>query len=188
MGIFALKRVTSSGAISLDLVSMMIPSEFISIYFNAHHLASISNTSEYLQSPGSSYLQALIAFIPKQLNETKWDPASWYARAYFPDYADSGGGLAFGIIPEAIINWGLISIVFQSLIVVIIYKIAYSYACRNRSFGANFWVLFYLFCISNIYNVVRSQSFSIISGLFFGFLLPFFLLFFLSRIRFRLNN
>jgi oligosaccharide repeat unit polymerase len=183
LGIFALKRVTSDGTTSLNLVSIVIPSEFIFIYRNAHHLASISNTTEFVQSPGSSYLQALISFIPMQLNEGKWDPATWYVKEYFSDYLDAGGGLAFGIIPEAIINWGLASIVFQSAILVIIFRIANTYAYRSQFIGSNFWVIFYLFCISQIYNVIRYQSFSIISGSFFGFVVPFFLLLLISRVR-----
>lgn len=188
MGIFAFKRVSSGDAISFDLIGILIPGEFVFIYSNALHLVSIYSTSEFMQPPGSSYLQALIAFIPKQFNEGKWDPSTWYVKEYFPAYAEAGGGLAFGIIPEAIINWGLISIIFQALIIVIIFKIAYSYACMNRSSGPNVWVVFYLFSFSQIYQVIRSQSFSIIGGLFLGFVVPFLMLLVLSRIGFRSNH
>lgn len=95
MGIFAFKRVVSDVAISFDLLSIMIPSEFIFVYHNALHLALISSTPDFVQPPGSSYLQSLIAFIPKQVNADKWDPASWYVGEYFPDYAEAGGGARF---------------------------------------------------------------------------------------------
>lgn len=183
MGVFAFKRVDSGVALNFNLLNIMIPSEFIMIYRNALHLGSI--TSEFVQPPGSSYLQSLIAFIPKQVNAGKWDPASWYVGAYFSDYAEVGGGLAFGIIPEAIINWGLISMVFQASIISVFFRIAYSYANRNRFFGPNVWVVFYLYCFTQIYQVIRNHSFSIIGGLFLGFVVPFLMLLALNRIRFR---
>jgi oligosaccharide repeat unit polymerase len=185
MGVFSLKRMISDEAISFDLLSIMIPSEFIFVYNNALHLTAISVTPEFVQPPGSSYLQALFAFIPQQFNAGKWDPATWYVGEYFAGYAAAGGGLAFGIIPEAIINWGLISIVFQALIIVIIFRIAYSYAYRNQFLGSNVWVVFYLFCISQIYQVVRNHSFSIISSLGVGFVVPFLLLLMFNRIGLR---
>jgi oligosaccharide repeat unit polymerase len=188
MGIFAFKRVVLDGAINNDLLSVMLPSEFISIYRNALHLTSISNTLDFVHPPGSSYLQSLITFIPKQVNADKWDLASWYVEEYYPGYAEAGGGLAFGIIPEALVNWGLVSIVFQAFVLAIIFRIAYAYAYSNRSYGPNIWVVFYLFCFSQIYQVIRNQSFSIIGGLFLGFVVPYLLLLVFSRIRFKSNN
>lgn len=188
MGVFAFKRVVSDGAISFDLLSIMIPSEFVFIYQNALHFVSISGTSDFVQPPGSSYFQALIAFVPKQINAGKWDPAGWYVGEYFPGYVEQGGGLAFGMIPEAIINWGFISIIFQALVIATIFRIAYSYAYRNRFSGPNIWIVFYLYCFSLIYQEIRSQSFTIISGLFLGFVVPFLLLLVLSRIKFSSNH
>ncbi|MBI5450728.1 MAG: oligosaccharide repeat unit polymerase [Gammaproteobacteria bacterium] len=183
MGLFAYKRANFDGEIDVNVIDILIPSEFIAIYQNALHLMSISGSSDFVQPPGSSYLQSLIAFIPKQINDEKWDLASWYVGEYFPGYAAQGGGLAFGIIPEALINWGIISIVFQAFIVSVVFRVSYVAACRTRSRSPNIWLLFYLFCISNIYNVIRSHSFSIFNGIALGFIVPFLILFLISRIR-----
>lgn len=187
VGLFSLKRESSAQVGSLSLLAILVPGEFVIIYKNALHLISISGTSDFIQPPGSSYLQALIAFIPMQFNEGKWDPASWYVGEYFPLFAETGGGLAFGIIPEAIINWGLISIVFQAFIVAFIFSVAYSYAYRNRFLRSNIWVIFYFYCISLIYHEIRNQSLTFIVGLFNGFVVAFLILLALNRTRFRSN-
>lgn len=165
-GLFTIKRYTGETAISFDLIDFLVPGEFINVYSNAVHLMSLSDS---IRPPGSSYLQALISFVPSYIYPTKWDPASWYVGEYFPVDAAAGGGLAFGIVPEAIINWGLISIVFQAFVIVLIFKKAYSYAYYSKHAMA---IVFYLFCCGSAYQLVRNGSFSIIGGLFFGFIVP----------------
>lgn len=188
IGIFAFKRLDPERVVDVNLLDILIPGEFASVYGNAIHWVSMLGTPDLIEPPTSSYLQSLIAFVPKQFNEEKWDLAGWYVTQYFPEYAEAGGGLAFGIIPEAIVNWGLLSIVFQAFVLSAIFRIAYYSAFANRSRDANIWVLFYLFSFSQIYQVIRSHSFSIISGTVLGFVVPFLLLFLLSRIRFSLKR
>jgi len=181
MNIFSFKRVASYSAMNIGLKNIFIPGEFITIYHNAIHLMSLSRTSNFVQPPGNSYLQSLIAFIPKQFNKGKWDLATWYVGEYFPLYNERGGGCAFGIIPEALVHWGLISIVFQAFIIAATFRIAYFSACRTKFSSSDVRPLFYLFCFSTIYNLIRSNSFSIISSMFLGFIVPFLTLFILSQ-------
>lgn len=184
MGLFAFRRVVSTEAIDVNFLDTMLPSEFLMVHFNAANLLSFYNTSDFIPPPGSSYLQAIISIFPKQLNPEKWDLANWYVNAYFPDFAKIGGGLAFGIIPEALVNWGLFSMAFQAFVVAVILRFAYFSAYRNRYSGLNVWILFYLFCYSQIYQLIRSHSFVIISGLLLGFVIPFIFVYLLNRLRF----
>jgi oligosaccharide repeat unit polymerase len=183
IGVFAFKRIDADRIIDPSLIDILIPGEFISIYGNAIHWASMLGTQDFVAPPSSSYLQSLIAFVPKQFNAEKWDLADWYVTQYFPEYAAAGGGLAFGIIPEAMVNWGLFSVVFQAFIVAFIFRAAYFSAYANRARGANVWVVFYLFSFASIYQVIRSNSFSIISGMVLGFAVPFLILLVLSKFR-----
>jgi oligosaccharide repeat unit polymerase len=173
MHVFSFKRELHFSAASVSLLNILIPAEFIMIYRNAAHLVSMSGTLEFVQPPGNSYLQALTSFIPKQLNEDKFDLSSWYVKEYFPNFADVGGGLAFGFIPEALVNWGLISVVLQAFVIAFIIGVSYKYAQRTKSSGPNIWTLFYLFCFANLYQLIRSESFSIISALILGFIIPY---------------
>jgi oligosaccharide repeat unit polymerase len=183
LGVFSFLRETSTGISDIDWLSVLVPSEFASIYRNAMHLMTLQGTTEFVHSPGNSYLQSLIAFVPKQINEGKWDLATWYVGEYFPDHAAIGGGLAFGIVPEAIVNWGLSSIVFQAFIVAMIFRIAYFSAYKRRDSSPGLMVMFYLYCYSQIYPLIRSDSFAIMNSLILGFVVPFLIVFVLSRIR-----
>lgn len=188
IGLFAFKRLDPERLVDPNLLDILIPGEFVSIYDNAIHWVSMLDTTDIVMPPSSSYLQSLIAFVPSQFNEGKWDLASWYVRQYFPAYAEAGGGRAFGIIPEAIVNWGLLSIVFQAFVIAFLFRQAYFSALANRAFGSNVWVIFYLFSFSHIYQVIRAHSFAIISGLILGFVVPFLILFIYSRIRWSLGR
>ena len=188
IGVFAFKRLDPERVVDPSLLDILIPGEFVSIYANAVHWASMLGTQDFVAPPTSSYLQSLIAFVPKQFNEGKWDLAGWYVTQYFPEYAEAGGGLAFGIIPEAIVNWGLISIVFQAFVLAFLFRAAYFSAFANRAGGANVWVVFYLFSFAQIYQVIRSHSFSIISGMVLGFVVPFLILLAISKIKFPLGR
>ena len=171
MSLVELERVKNVG--SLTILDVVIPSEFISVFRNAYHIASIEGTPDFLVPPGSSYLQALISFIPKQINQDKWDLNSWYVSSYFPDFHEAGGGLAFGIIPEAIVNYGILSIIFQAFVLALVIRSSLLQANRYTQDRPNIWVILYLFSFSQLYQCIRSDSFAIISGLFYGFLLPF---------------
>lgn len=188
MGVFAFRRVVAGAESSFDILNIFIPSEFIVIYLNALHLVSLSGTPEFVSPPGNSYIQSLVFFIPSQFNDGKWDLAGWYVKQYFSDYAEAGGGLAFGIIPEAIVNWGMLSIVFQAAVIACLFRFSYNCAVANRSRGANVWILFYLLSFSQIYQLIRSHSFAIISGLVLGFAVPFLILFVIGKIRWSLRD
>ena len=183
LGIFSFLREPSIGIADIDWLSVLVPSEFSSIYNNAMHLMTLQGTSGFSDTPGNSYLQSLISFIPKQINVDKWDLATWYVGEYFPGHAAIGGGLAFGMIPEAIVNWGLLSIVFQAFIVALIFRVAYFSAYRKRDAMPGIIVVFYMYCYAQIYTLIRSDSFAIINSLILGFVVPFLIVFVLSRIR-----
>jgi len=183
LGVFSFLREATFGFSNIDWLSVLVPSEFASIYNNAMHLMTIHATSDFVEAPGSSYLQSLIAFVPMQINEGKWDLATWYVGEYFPEHAALGGGLAFGLIPEAIVNWGLLSIVFQAFIVALIFRVAYFSAYKRRDSKPGLMIMFYIYCYSQIYALVRSDSFVIINSLILGFVIPFLIMFVLSRIR-----
>jgi oligosaccharide repeat unit polymerase len=183
IGLLAFKRLGSEVLIDPSIMDVLIPGEFMSIYSNAIHWSSILDTPDMVLPPNNSYLQSLISFVPKQLNEGKWDLAGWYVTQYFPEYAKAGGGLAFGIIPEAMVNWGPMSIVFQAFVVALIFRVAQFSAHANRAYTGNVWVVFYLLCFSQIYQLIRSHSFTIVSGFVLGFAVPYIILYFISIFR-----
>lgn len=188
MGGFAIVRSGGLGGGVFGVIDVLLPSEFIAVYRNALYLVTIAGSSDFIVPPGNSYLQALIAFIPQQVNSGKWNPADWYVSTYFPAYKEAGGGLAFGIIPEAIINFGFASIVFQAFIIVATLRIPYLLARRTISDGVNTWILFYFYCFTLIYQMIRSQSFVVFEGLLVGFIIPYLIIFTLGSSKVMRNN
>lgn len=183
MSVFAIIRAGGFGGGTIGLIGVLLPSEFIAVYANALHLISILGTSHYIAPPGNSYLQSLIAFIPQQINPGKWDLSQWYVSTYFPAFKAAGGGLAFGVIPEAIVNFGLPSIVFQAFVIATTLRIPYLFARKYQNSGINFWMLFYLYCFTNIYQMIRTQSFVVFQGILVGFIIPYFIISTIGRRR-----
>ena len=180
MNTFAIMRSGDSSFGDASVAS--IPSEFMSIYRNAVHLISIEGTGEFVNTPGVSYFQSIISFIPKQLYEDKWDLNLWYVTEYFPEYLAEGGGAAFGIIPEAIVNFGLISIVFQAIVIAFVIRVGSLMAYRYSLNRPNLWVLYYLLCFGFIYPMIRSDSFALIGSLFYGFFIPLLIIYLLLKV------
>lgn len=175
MGGFAFFRAGETSGVRV--VDLLVPSEFVVMYRNALHLVVMTAGPDYVPPPGISYIQAFLSFLPKQIYPDKWSLSEWYIAEYFPGAAEAGGGLAFGIVPEAIVNWGLLSMVFQASFLGCLFrtvresaKIATSYADRSVV------LIFYLFCISLSYQVVRGHSFAVVNGFFLGFFIPFLIL------------
>ena len=82
--------------------------EFESLFANAVHLDQVRPTLEKL--PPAFYLADVAAIIPQQLAPfTKIDRADWYVNKFFPEYAQAGGGLAFGTISESVLTGGWLS-------------------------------------------------------------------------------
>lgn len=176
MSLFAVIRASAYGGQYFSLLDFLMPSEFTAIYNNAIHLIYLNSTTDYIAPPGNSYWQALVAFIPQQFNEGKWDLSSWYVSEYFPEYQRAGGGLAFGVIPEAVVNFGIPSIIFQAFIIGVILKLSHRFAVAGRVGGVNVLVVFYIYCFALLYQTIRSESFVILGSLVTGFVIPYVLL------------
>jgi oligosaccharide repeat unit polymerase len=171
---FAFLRVTESGSAPIEAATVLVPSEFLFIFRNAVHLSAVVGTPDFVAPPGTSYLQGLVSFIPKQINPGKWDLSGWYLEAYFPGAAESGSGLAFGIIPEAIVNFGLLSMFLQALLLAVVLNGIRVFAEKARWSGPNIWIVIYLYSFAAIYHLVRTESFALVGGFVLGFVVPYF--------------
>ena len=82
--------------------------EFESLFANAVHLDRERPTLEKL--PTAFYLADVAAIHPAAARPyTKIDRADWYVNKFFPEYAQAGGGLAFGTISESVLIGGWLS-------------------------------------------------------------------------------
>ena len=162
---------------TMHFLDFLVPAEFRMIFLNAIHLISILDTSDYVPPPGNSYLMSLISFIPSQINPDKFSLTNWYVYTYFPEFSESGGGLAFGVIPEAIVNWGVGSIFFQGVASSFIISLFKTLALKNKSNGVNFWSIIFVVSYPSIYQMIRNHSLILVDGFIIGYLFPFIALF-----------
>jgi hypothetical protein len=144
---------------TLALNPFTTATEFESLFGTAIDIDRARRTLEHL--PLQFYFADLTALIPQQiLPFTKIEPASWYVTTFFPEYAASGGGLAFGTIAEAILTGGWPSALTRGAALGICFAAIHRF-CLQRA--DSFWrFVFYLWITTLAYQAFRNTSFSIL--------------------------
>lgn len=108
----------------------------------------------------SLYLVDLLRLIPSQLlGSVKLDPAKWYAQTFYPDYFDSGGGLAFGILSECAAGFGVAEAAIRGLLLGLVFRF-----CRNQLMGRQASVakvFVYVWMLVVCYQCYRDTTYSI---------------------------
>jgi oligosaccharide repeat unit polymerase len=133
--------------------------EFESLFANAVHLDHVRPTLERL--PPAFYLSDFAAVIPQQLAPfTKIDRADWYVNTFFPEYAQAGGGLAFGTISEAVLTGGWLGALAAGA------ALGFCFAKIHRCFvrrASNFWVfVLYVWVTTLSYQSFRNGTFALL--------------------------
>ncbi len=133
--------------------------EFESLFANAVHLDRVRPTIEKL--PPAFYLADFAALIPQQVAPfTKIDRADWYVNKFFPEYAQAGGGLAFGTISEAVLTGGWLSALAAGAALGFCFAKIHRFHVRH---AGNFWVfVFYVWVTTLSYQSFRSGTFALL--------------------------
>jgi hypothetical protein len=131
--------------------------EFDILFANAVDLSRLSKT---VSVPTALYFADLPRLVPQQvLPFTKIDPAAWYVTTFFPDYAASGGGLAFGTISEAVLTGGWFSALARGAALGLCFAAIHrAYLRRSRSFWG---FVFYIWLSTLAYQSFRNTTFSL---------------------------
>jgi len=164
LGFLAFGIVRSGNIVANPFASS---TEFDVLFANAVHLARIMRTSPHF--PVALYWADLARLVPQQLVPfDKLDPAGWYVTRFFPEYAASGGGLAFGTIAEAVLTGGVVSALLRGAALGLCFAMIYR-ACLRRS--RSFWV--FVFCVwltTLCYQSFRNTTFSVAVLIVYRFL------------------
>jgi hypothetical protein len=123
-----------------------------------HRIAS----GEISSLPWSLHLADILAPFPSQvLPFQKYDPAAWYVNTFYPEAAESGAGLAFGVIAQGAIGLRWIELVIRGAL------LGYAFGALHRYFSRNsnrFWVVvLYLWLTVWCYQSFRNQSFILLT-------------------------
>ena len=132
--------------------------EFEVLFANAVHLARISRTIHDV--PAALYWADLARLVPQQLVPfDKLDPAGWYVARFFPEYAASGGGLAFGTITEAVLTGGPVSALARGASLGLCFAVIHRACLRHAH---SFWAfVFYIWIMTLCYQSFRNTTFSL---------------------------
>jgi oligosaccharide repeat unit polymerase len=135
------------------------PSEFESLFANAVHLDHVRPTIGEL--PPAFYLADVAALLPQQVAPfTKIDRADWYVNRFFPEYAQAGGGLAFGTISEAVLSAGWISALMAGAALGFCFAKLHRFSVRS---SGSFWVfVLYVWVTTLSYQSFRNSTFALL--------------------------
>ena len=136
------------------------PSEFESLFANAVHLNHVRDTIGEL--PPAFYLADVAALVPQQVAPfTKIDRADWYVNRFFPEYAQTGGGLAFGTISEAVLSAGWVNAIIAGA------ALGFCFAKLHRFYvgsSNSFWVfVLYVWVTTLSYQSFRNSTFALLA-------------------------
>jgi hypothetical protein len=115
----------------------------------------------------SMLVSDLFRLIPQQLlSSEKIDPATWYVSNFYPAYAEGGGGLAFGMLSEAILGGGAFNAFLRGLTLGGIVSLAFNFLTRRQSV----WhMLIYVWLFVSLYQCFRDTTFTLGGRFLFQF-------------------
>lgn len=136
--------------------------EFLNLWGNALELARYADVGSLNILPSVRFGE-LYSFIPSQLVPEKQSLDEWFVQTFYPEYYKNGGGLAFGIISQAIVGGGIPEALTRGAI------LGWVFAKISKNFGAKRdakWWYFpvQLYLLVNVYYSVRSTTFAFIGG------------------------
>lgn len=120
--------------------------EFESIFANAVDIQSRKARGELAGAGTVVAFSDVLAVVPSQLAPFQKDDVSdWYLRTFYPEVKERGGGLAFGVIAQAIVNWGWIEVVLRAALVALAFALTHrfyhAYAGHPWTVVLNCWAI-----------------------------------------------
>jgi|GEM_PF-4516627 len=138
--------------------------EFEGIFANAIDLLYIKHAEGAFIGHPTLYLADVIGVVPQQFVPfTKTSAADWYASTYYPAYYNAGGGLAFGVVPEAIVGHGWSDLIWHGALVGLAFALLQKRMMRSP---VPFWFL-------TVYVWMTVWSYQTMRNTTFGLLMPF---------------
>jgi hypothetical protein len=144
--------------------------EFDGVFANAFDLRDLKAAGETQDISPRFYFVDFLNLIPQQLSPfRKLDLGDWYVGTFYPELAERGGGLAFGVISESIIGQGWIEVLARGAVLGWMFAFVYGWMLRNPE---SFWRYgLYLWTTVLSYNCFRSGTFALVPRFVFQFLL-----------------
>lgn len=131
--------------------------EFEAMFVNALDLRVKRDAGMVDLSPFSVVLSNVVNVVPQQvLPFRKVVLSSWYVDTFYEDYKNTGGGLAFGALSEAVIGYGIVDLLVQALVLGLVFGWIHR-RCSTRGVGFWGWSFYTWFRIVS-YECFRDNS------------------------------
>jgi hypothetical protein len=143
-------------------------SEFDSLFANAYDIDRMTGSGELDRAgiSGMIYFGDILALVPQQvLGTEKFSVATWYVTTYYPEFADAGGGLAFGAIAESLAGGGVVDLVWRATLVGFLFGLAHRYMVLRPATTWRTALYVWLVCFS--YQTFRSSTLALLPVIFF---------------------
>lgn len=145
-------------------------SEFESLFANAIDIDRLKYNGELDNGAvlAATYVGDILALCPQQMIPfEKLSLSDWYVRTHYPEFAESGGGLAFGAIAESMIGNGVVDVILRGGLVGLTFG-AIERTC-NRGFVSYWKCVFYVWATCFCYQAFRSTTGSLLPMFVFHF-------------------
>jgi hypothetical protein len=143
--------------------------EFEIVLGNAYDISHIRTGGEAKDIFPQFYLSDFFNLVPQQfLPFKKIDLAYWYVNGFYPDFAEGGGGLAFGAIPESMLGLGWVDAIWRGALVGVVFAWLYRRVLNGKQ---SIWsVGFYTWVLVFSYQCFRGTTFLLVPRAFYQFL------------------
>lgn len=175
MGVLRDKNLAEAGTLN----PLSFNNEFEAVFANAYDISQLRKTGEVREIFPEFYFSDVLALIPRQIVPfKKIDVSEWYSKTFYPEYAETGGGLAFGAIAESFVGFGWLDAIWRGAVIGLIFAFLNNRLFRREqtiwSFGLYAWVLTFA------YQCFRGGTFILLPRLFYQVFLLFLWIQFLS--------
>jgi hypothetical protein len=150
-------------------ISLVTMNEFTSVFLNALDALRLQREGLAESIFPAMYYSDLMNAIPQQLLPfEKLQLGRWYVETFYPDYAEMGGGLAFGIVAESVVGLGAPEIIIRGLLLGSCFAGLHAWVAKSKP---GLWkTTFYVWLLVWSYQVVRSTSLVLVPMFVYHFL------------------
>ena len=116
--LLGIARAVSSAVEDRDYSFFGSSNEFDALFANAYDLDQLKAAGKVDEVFPQIYFADLTRMLPDSLfRSIHLDPSDWYVQNFYPEYANQGGGFAFGAISESIVGLGWFDLIWRGLLV-----------------------------------------------------------------------
>lgn len=149
---------------------VLVNNEFTSVFANGLQIAQERDWLAAQSMLPNFYIADIARLFPQQLLPfEKIDPSHWYVTMFEPDYAELGGGLAFGAVAESAAGFGVAEAFVRGALLGGLFAWAHGFL-TSRGRGSFICLVVYIWLVVFSYNSFRDTTFVLLARFVFHLL------------------